>query len=110
MEKEQKILLVRIIVSGLLLAGSYFVPEQGIGKIALCLAAYIIIGGDILWRAVRNIAKGELFDENFLMAVATIGAFAIGQYPEAVAVMLFYQVGKCCRIWRWTKVGLQFPH
>jgi Cd2+/Zn2+-exporting ATPase len=94
MEKEQKILLVRIIVSGLLLAGSYFVPEQGIGKIALCLAAYIIIGGDILWRAVRNIAKGELFDENFLMAVATIGAFAIGQYPEAVAVMLFYQVGE----------------
>ncbi len=94
MEKEQKISLIRIAVSGLLLAGSYFVPEGGIGKIALCLSAYIIIGGDILWLAVRNIARGELFDENFLMAVATIGAFAIGQYPEAVAVMLFYQVGE----------------
>ncbi|MBL2347254.1 heavy metal translocating P-type ATPase, partial [Klebsiella pneumoniae] len=56
--------------------------------------AYVLIGGDIVWRAVRNITRGQVFDENFLMAIATLGAFAIQQYPEAVAVMLFYQVGE----------------
>ncbi|MBQ9930895.1 MAG: cadmium-translocating P-type ATPase, partial [Firmicutes bacterium] len=57
-------------------------------------AAYIIVGGDVVLRAVRNIAKGQVFDENFLMCVSSIGAFVIGEYPEAVAVMLFYQVGE----------------
>ena len=55
------------------------------------LAAYLLTGGQILWQAARNIVKGEVFDENFLMAVATIGAFAIGEYAEGVAVMLFYR-------------------
>ena len=57
-------------------------------------AAYLVIGADILFRAVRNILHGKIFDENFLMSVATVGAFAIGEYPEAVAVMLFYQTGE----------------
>lgn len=58
------------------------------------LAAYLLTGGQILWQAAKNIAKGEVFDENFLMAVATIGAFAIGEYAEGVAVMLFYRIGE----------------
>jgi Cd2+/Zn2+-exporting ATPase len=60
----------------------------------LYLAGYLILGGDILMRAARNIVKGRIFDENFLMSLATIVAFAIGEFPEGVAVMLFYQIGE----------------
>lgn len=95
MEKEQKITLARIIVSLLMLAGAWlFESDEDIVKIIFYAAAYLVIGGDIVFNAVRNVFHGEIFDENFLMAVATIGAFATGQYPEAVAVMLFYQVGE----------------
>lgn len=94
MEKEHKIALVRILASGLLLVLSYVTSFMQIVTVALCVAAYIIIGGDIVVKAVRNIFRGEVFDECFLMSVATIGAFAIGEYPEAVAVMLFYQIGE----------------
>lgn len=95
MEKEQKITLARIIVSLLMLAGAWlFESDENIVKIILYAAAYLVIGGDIVFNAVRNVLHGEIFDENFLMAVATVGAFATGQYPEAVAVMLFYQVGE----------------
>lgn len=95
MEKEQKITLARIIVSLLMLAGAWFFKsDENIVKIIFYAAAYLVIGGDIVFNAVRNVLHGEIFDENFLMAVATVGAFATGQYPEAVAVMLFYQVGE----------------
>ena len=63
-------------------------------QIALFIISYIIVGGDVVKRAVKNIFKGQVFDENFLMSIATIGAFFIGEYPEGVAVMLFYQVGE----------------
>lgn len=63
-------------------------------RIALFIISYIIVGGDVVKRAVNNIFKGQVFDENFLMSIATIGAFFIGEYPEGVAVMLFYQVGE----------------
>ncbi|GHV76738.1 cadmium-translocating P-type ATPase [Spirochaetia bacterium] len=63
-------------------------------ELAFFLAAYMLIGGEVLFRAAKNITRGQVFDENFLMSLATIGAFAIGQYPEGVAVMLFYQVGE----------------
>lgn len=63
-------------------------------EIALFIISYIIVGGDVVKRAVKNIFKGQVFDENFLMSIATIGAFFIGEYPEGVAVMLFYQVGE----------------
>ena len=63
-------------------------------NIGIYLASYIIIGGDVLLKSIKNISRGEIFDENFLMAIATIGAFAIREFPEAVAVMLFYQVGE----------------
>ena len=95
MEKEQKITLARIIFSLLMLAGAWFFEsDENIVKIIFYAAAYLVIGGDIVFNAVRNVLHGEIFDENFLMAVATVGAFATGQYPEAVAVMLFYQVGE----------------
>jgi Cd2+/Zn2+-exporting ATPase len=63
-------------------------------ELILYIASYILIGGEVVLRAIKNIARGEVFDENFLMVLATIGAFAIGEYPEGVAVMLFYQIGE----------------
>ena len=87
----------------LLIAGGIFfvlalilpVPFKYRGiKLGLYLLSYIIIGGDVLLKAFNNIKRGRIFDENFLMSIATIGAFAVGEYPEAVAVMLFYQVGE----------------
>ena len=94
MEKEQKITLARIVVSIALLVWAHFIQGEGIAEVALYAAAYLVIGGDIVLNALKNIVHGEVFDENFLMAVATVGAFATGQYPEAVAVMLFYQIGE----------------
>ena len=63
-------------------------------KDALFIISYLIVGFSILKKAIRNIFRGKVFDENFLMAVATIGAFGVGEFPEAVAVMLFYQIGE----------------
>lgn len=64
-------------------------------RLALFFAAYAVIGGDVVKKAIKNIGSGQIFDENFLMTIATVGAFFVGDYPEAVAVMLFYQVGEC---------------
>ena len=99
MTRKQKKMLVRIAVSAVLLIAAALVPYQGLWRFALFLPAYFVIGWDVLWRAVRNIAHGQVFDENFLMALATVGAFCTGffgqgEYPEAVFVMLFYQVGE----------------
>ncbi|MDR1068331.1 MAG: cadmium-translocating P-type ATPase [Clostridiales Family XIII bacterium] len=74
-------------------AGMIFEPNRGI-ELALFLSAYVLIGGDVVLSALRNIAKGQVFDENFLMSIATIGAFAIGEYPEGAAVMLFFKIGE----------------
>jgi Cd2+/Zn2+-exporting ATPase len=74
-------------------AGVVFPFSQYI-ELAVFLVSYLLIGGDVVWRAVKNIVRGQVFDENFLMSLATVGAFAIGEYPEAAAVMLFYQVGE----------------
>lgn len=72
------------------------IPDlNGIIRFVVFLAAYAIIGGDVVKNAVKNIGHGQIFDENFLMVIATVGAFFVGDYPEAVAVMLFYQVGEC---------------
>ncbi len=94
MSKKQKNTLIRIIASAVLLAAAYFIPSEGIARLLLFLIPYAMIGWDVLWRAVRNIAHGQVFDENFLMAIATVGAFCLGDYPEGVAVMLFYQGGE----------------
>ena len=94
MEREQKIKVIRIITSIVLLMATYIpaIPEEI--HIGLCAIAYVIIGADIVYAALRNLCKGQFFDENFLMTIATVGAFAIGEYPEAVAVMMFYQIGE----------------
>ncbi|MGB4590423.1 MAG: heavy metal translocating P-type ATPase [Clostridiaceae bacterium] len=90
---EHKEEIVKILASSLLLAiGMLFTFPTGI-EFAIFAAAYLLIGGEILLRAGKNIARGQVFDENFLMSIATLGAFFIGEYPEGVAVMLFYQVG-----------------
>jgi len=86
--------LIRIIASALLLGLSYLPAVHTTGQVLLLLSAFLIIGYDIIWKAIFNIFHGQWFDENFLMSVATIGAFGIGQYAEAVGVMLFYQVGE----------------
>ena len=94
MSKKQKRMLARIAAAALLFAAALPLPLMGLARLAVFLLPYAVVGWDVLWRAVRNIAHGQVFDENFLMALATIGALAIGEYPEAVFVMLFYQVGE----------------
>ena len=103
MTPRQKKMLTRIVCSIVLfiaaiLAG-HFLALPGWGKLILFLIPYFTIGYDILWKAVRNIAHGQVFDENFLMALATVGALIIGEYPEAVFVMVFYQVGEFFQGW-----------
>ncbi len=99
--KKQKITLVRIIVTAVLFAGLLIPEHLGVfeplpvwAQISIFSVPYLIIGYDILIKAAKNIGRGQIFDENFLMIIATVAAFCIGEYPEAVAVMLFYQVGE----------------
>ena len=87
--------LIQIIISFILFLLAMLVPfENDLMNKGLYIIAYLIVGLEIVWKAIRNIFRGKVFDEHFLMALATIGAFAIGEFPEAVAVMLFYQVGE----------------
>ena len=94
MNKKQKKVLVRIIVAFVLLIVLSFVPVDGWIQFALYMIPYLVIGYDILKKAVKGIMNRQVFDENFLMAVATVGAIALGDYKEGVAVMLFYQIGE----------------
>ena len=85
----------KLLIGGVLFVLGIFVPKTlFIPKLAVFLVSYLVIGGDVLLSAFKNILNGQVFDENFLMAIATVGAFAIGEYPEGVAVMLFYQLGE----------------
>ena len=95
MTKKMKKKLIRIIISFILLILAFILKlDNVIINNILFITSYIIIGYDIILKALRNITRGKVFDENFLMTIATIGAFFIGEFPEAVAVMLFYQVGE----------------
>ncbi|MGN0567531.1 MAG: heavy metal translocating P-type ATPase [Acutalibacteraceae bacterium] len=94
MSKKQKTVLARIIISAVLCVIAGLLPIEGVWKFLAFSVPYLVIGYDVLWGAVRNIIHGQVFDEQFLMAIATLGAFAIEDYPEAAAVMLFYQVGE----------------
>lgn len=95
MKKKQKKVLIRIILSAVILVClKIFAPEEGWLAAALYAVPYLIIGYDVIFKAGRNIANGQVFDENFLMMIATIGAFATGEFTEAAAVMLFYQTGE----------------
>ncbi len=96
MTKKQKNVLIRIIAAGALLITAALLPleEKSLLRLAAFLVPYFVIGYDVLWKAVRGIIHGQVFDENFLMCVATVGALFVGEYPEASAVMLFYQTGE----------------
>lgn len=107
MSKKEKKLLRRIFIAGMIFALAIPIHYSDTLNIELLssvvfsylelpifLLAYLIVGSDIIWKAIRNITRGQVFDENFLMTVATVGAFCLGEYPEGVAVMLFYQVGE----------------
>ena len=100
MNKKQKKMLIRIIVSAAMLIALNFIPAAGVLRFILYLIPYLIIGYDILIKAAKGIKNRQIFDESFLMAIATIGAIALalydrsGDYTEAIAVMLFYQIGE----------------
>ena len=95
MTRRHKQDLARILVAGVLLVGAVLTPEAWwLWRLPIFLIPYFVVGWDVLWEAVCNIAHGEIFDENFLMCVATLGALVLGEYAEAVGVMLFYQVGE----------------
>ena len=100
MNKKQKKMLTRIVITAAMLIALHFLPVTGLVRLALYLAAYLVIGYDILRKAWKGILNGRVFDENFLMAIATVGAFALaiyeksGDYTEAISVMLFYQIGE----------------
>lgn len=100
MTKKQRVMLIRIAVTAVVLVALRFIPLTGIPQLAAYLAAYLVIGYDILRKAGKGIANGRAFDENFLMALATLGAFFLavwtksGDYVEGIAVMLFYQIGE----------------
>ena len=94
MSRKQRRMLIRIIAAAVLLLIAALIPLDHWLKIGLFLIPYFIVGYDVVWGAISNILRGQVFDEKFLMALATGGAFATGEYLEAVAVMLFYQVGE----------------
>ena len=94
MEKEAKSKLIRIVLSLVLLLAAFLIPLEEPWKTILFLAPWLLSGADVLWEAVKNILHGEVFDEEFLMGIATVGAIALGEYPEAAAVMILYQLGE----------------
>ncbi len=91
---EMRTSLVKIGIGAVLFAAAIFMAGSSVLQVGLFLAAYLTVGGDVLLRAGKNIARGQVFDENFLMTIATIGAFFVGEYPEGVMVMLLYQLGE----------------
>lgn len=94
MSRKQKKTLWRILAAAALTVTAALLPLEGLWRLAAFVVPYLVIGYDVLWSAARNIAHGQIFDEQFLMTIATLGAFAIGEYPEAAGVMLFYQIGE----------------
>ena len=94
MNKKQKKMLIRIVIAAVLVVAFSLIPMKGYVKFVLFMIPYLVIGYDILKKAGKGILNRQMFDENFLMAVATIGAILLGDYKEGVAVMLFYQIGE----------------
>ncbi len=94
MDKEQKTTLIKIIAAAVLLVAAWLAPLTGAWKLIAFLVPYLIVGYEVIREAIKNIVHGEIFDEKFLMLVATVGAFGVGEYPEAVAVMLFFEIGE----------------
>ena len=104
MNKKQKKMLARIIIAAVLLIVLHFVPITGIPRFICYLAVYLVIGYDIVKKAFKGIKNGQVFDENFLMSIATIGAFGVGEFAEAVGVMMFYRIGEYLKKKLWNEV------
>lgn len=94
MSRKQRKSLIRILIAGAMLIGFAFLKVEGIWRLFLYMIPYLILGYDVLKKALKGIGRGQVFDENFLMALATVGAIVLGEYTEGVAVMLFYQIGE----------------
>ena len=100
MSRKQKKMLIRILTAAVMLIVLSVIPVKGLARFVLYMIPYLVIGYDILWKAVNGVKNRQVFDESFLMAVATVGAVALavyeksGDYTEAIAVMLFYQIGE----------------
>ena len=94
MNKKQKKMLTRILIAAIMVAALSLVPVQGYLRAVLYMIPYLVIGYDILLKAWKGIRNRQVFDENFLMAVATVGAICLGDFKEGTAVMLFYQIGE----------------
>lgn len=93
-EENENGIVIRITIATLIFIAAILLHPTGLSRFFIYMSTYLIVGVDIVLRAIKNIFKGEIFDENFLMAIATIGAICIGEYPEAVMVMLLYQIGE----------------
>lgn len=93
-EENENGIVIRITIATLIFIATILLHPTGLSRFFIYMSAYLIVGVDIVLRAIKNIFKGEIFDENFLMAIATVGAICIGEYPEAVMVMLLYQIGE----------------
>ncbi len=93
-EENENGIVIRITIATLIFIAAILLHPTGLSRFFIYMSAYLIVGVDIVLRAIKNIFKGEIFDENFLMAIATVGAICIGEYPEAVMVMLLYQIGE----------------
>ena len=93
-EENENGIVIRITIATLILIAAILLHPTGLSRFFIYTSAYLIVGVDIVLRAIKNIFKGEIFDENFLMVIATVGAICIGEYPEAVMVMLLYQIGE----------------
>ena len=93
-EENENGIVIRITIATLILIAAILLHPTGLSRFFIYMSAYLIVGVDIVLRAIKNIFKGEVFDENFLMVIATVGAICIGEYPEAVMVMLLYQIGE----------------
>ena len=93
-EENENGIVIRITIATLIFIAVILLHPTGLSRFFIYMSAYLIVGVDIVLRAIKNIFKGEIFDENFLMAIATVGAICIGEYPEAVMVMLLYQIGE----------------
>ena len=98
-EESNKSEIIRLAIGAIIFGIATAMKFSNSVELLLYLVSYVLVGGEVVLSALRNIIRGQVFDENFLMSIATVGAFAIGEFPEGVAVMLFYQIGEFFKIW-----------
>ena len=93
-QENNKLAIAKLVISIVIFVTATILHPTGLNRLLIDFSAYLIAGGDVVLKAIKHILKGKVFDENFLMVLATVGALAIGEYPEAVMVMVLYQIGE----------------